>query len=1094
MHLQEGGTYALLSKHRWSMASTPALPKEDDEPIFSLAEDCETLFQQETSRLQSEESKQLRTFEEHQQRFTAWTAYMGVFAKRSLCLDRKLRHHPDLQDLVLRLLDILKTNLSYILDTQNKPEPEPSEEFSTEDEAEPSPQVVDKDALDAVDGAIDRLNRLGVAIRQSSTRRLTARDSSRVSGFHSFKELATLFVKTAYPGATYELQDQLGRSMAERFDNIIARQSQHAALGERRPKTTNTLQSIAEDMALDEEPAADVPVQEEDPAMNETQYHRMISERTGQYSSFPKRHNAWGRHSEASMSSIDRQVLRQKMSGSSNVGSQQKKKETSSIQINQVGYPKAPQVKNNPNHVICRKHVDNDLKPYLCISEKCVEPTCSFTTFKNWKEHMIVQHGVMWHQDVHPQAIWVCAVCHEPPEGFQSPHALYNHMENDHHFTEAQLEAIVAQSKVQGRRRPDICPMCFLHVEEDPSKASKSPTAREFVSADAGKRQQEPPVPESMPKRVRTSSDVGQTSPRELEDTAKVRSSDELNDEAGVQNSLRIDLMARHVAAHLQGLMFLTIRLMSLRDNGAESVSIASSSADSGDASTRKITSPGNSEPEPGSPMSISDQESIEDGDDNKDGADDIPDSKSDPDWSRVIQSNKQQAGPDDLGELLHLSHPDDMDLTFIEYRFPYVTKTVQIHLARSTTIRRRRLLYLQHRQARLTVGERQNSPPSIPDSVPMTAMLDMNDENFNLSSARMPKGQIVPDVTDSYSLTNPPSPPAPYIYEKSVSNIGMHSENFNMVYPPPPRVSRGPERGSDYASCLYCGDTFQSSLFLNSSWWRLHVTHDVQPYVCLFSRCSSLFFSKYREWAAHMNSVHSPSWFRQLRGFVCPLRDECRIDGKTIPPFEDPGALARHIEINHKVYGEAVFKSPADAVESSSQSEDICPLCEDFPSLCEDFFVLQAIQDPDQRMARHIAEHLKSAAFRLLPYDDSGIEDLDSTSTSIVRLEVDVQTSSLCSDALDDVSLNFGFDAENAGRSKELLNITDEDEVTPGYSSLQAPSQKLPADGSAAGPATTEPEIPFVEGPSDELGEVNHPHMQSVQLDTSYDWLEINS
>jgi hypothetical protein len=214
---------------------------------------------------------------------------------------------------------------------------------------------VDKDALEAIDGAIDRLNRLGVAIRQSSTRRLTARGTTKVSGFHSFKELATLFVKTTYPGATYELQDQLGKSMAERFDNVISSQSQHAARGERRRKTTNTLQSIAEDMEFDEEPAADVPVPEEAPAMNEAQYHRMMTERTGQSSLFQRRHDARGRRSEASMSSIDRQVLQQKMSGQSNIGSQQqkKKKETSSIQINQVGYPKAPQVKNNANRITC---------------------------------------------------------------------------------------------------------------------------------------------------------------------------------------------------------------------------------------------------------------------------------------------------------------------------------------------------------------------------------------------------------------------------------------------------------------------------------------------------------------------------------------------------------------------------------------------------------------------------------------------------------------------------------------------------------------------------------------------------------------------
>jgi hypothetical protein len=52
-----------------------------------------------------------------------------------------------------------------VLDKQNTPEPEPSEEFSARNEAELSPQAVDKDALEAIDGAIDRLNHLGVAIR-----------------------------------------------------------------------------------------------------------------------------------------------------------------------------------------------------------------------------------------------------------------------------------------------------------------------------------------------------------------------------------------------------------------------------------------------------------------------------------------------------------------------------------------------------------------------------------------------------------------------------------------------------------------------------------------------------------------------------------------------------------------------------------------------------------------------------------------------------------------------------------------------------------------------------------------------------------------
>jgi hypothetical protein len=271
--------------------------------------------------------------------------------------------------------------------------------------------------------------------------------------------------------------------------------------------------------------------------------------------------------------------------------------------------------------------------------------------------------------------------------------------------------------------------------------------------------------------------------------------------------------------------MFLTIRLMSLHNDDSKSVSIASSSAASGDASTRKITSPGNSEPEAESPMSISDQESIEDRDESEDGADDIPDSKSDPDWSRVIQSNKQLEGPEALGGLLHLSHPDNRDLALIKYHFPGARKTVQIHLARSATIRRRRLLDQRHHQAWLTIDRRR--PPSIQDSVPMTTILDTGDEPFNRPSTRRPSRQmeLALGTTDSYNRTNPTYTSAPYIDNDSESSgvtypisRSVSELDRDVVYPQPVRVS---ERGADHVFCQYCGRTFPSSLLLNSSWWR---------------------------------------------------------------------------------------------------------------------------------------------------------------------------------------------------------------------------------------------------------------------------------
>ncbi len=84
---------------------------EDEEPIYTLASECEKLFEEGTFEVNLRASEAVHLWQECQERFTAWSAYLGVFARQNLCLDRRLQHHPELQDLVLRLLDILRINL-----------------------------------------------------------------------------------------------------------------------------------------------------------------------------------------------------------------------------------------------------------------------------------------------------------------------------------------------------------------------------------------------------------------------------------------------------------------------------------------------------------------------------------------------------------------------------------------------------------------------------------------------------------------------------------------------------------------------------------------------------------------------------------------------------------------------------------------------------------------------------------------------------------------------------------------------------------------------------------------------------------------------
>ena len=73
--------------------------------LYSMACKCEELFDAPISGAAADKWQELR------QRFAIWTSYMGVFARKSQCLDARLRKAPDIKDLVARLLDILLRSL-----------------------------------------------------------------------------------------------------------------------------------------------------------------------------------------------------------------------------------------------------------------------------------------------------------------------------------------------------------------------------------------------------------------------------------------------------------------------------------------------------------------------------------------------------------------------------------------------------------------------------------------------------------------------------------------------------------------------------------------------------------------------------------------------------------------------------------------------------------------------------------------------------------------------------------------------------------------------------------------------------------------------
>jgi hypothetical protein len=162
---------------------------------------------------------------------------------------------------------------------------------------------------------------------------------------------------------------------------------------------------------------------------------------------------------------------------------------------------------------------------------------------------------------------------------------------------------------------------------------------------------------------------------------------------------LDIDMMARHVAAHLQNLTFLSTSLFSIRNYGEDDVDSVTTQSpseewDTGSQnSTRKLQSNKDSVGDrtfPEQDVAIDRLSDLEDRYEPHE-AHDMVEAEENVDWSDVIQSTKKKEQWPKV--FLHgLTHYDEFDLFLIKYRFPVVPLALQKHLARAVQIRRQEI------------------------------------------------------------------------------------------------------------------------------------------------------------------------------------------------------------------------------------------------------------------------------------------------------------------------------------------------------------------------------------------------------------------
>ncbi|KAL7950104.1 hypothetical protein V8C42DRAFT_340972 [Trichoderma barbatum] len=426
---------------------------EGEDILYNLAYECEGLFDQlQEALFQNTKSQFIELCVEFQQRFAIWAAHIGVFARKSQCLDKRLQNHPDLQDLVARLLDILRRSL---------------QQCTIEVSSQGEEDSVQTAVLRAIDDTLIRLNRLGVTIRQSGRGKFDTRAKKFAAGLDlsSFASLCASAVQALYPGAHPSLKDHLSKSMTDRYATMLFLDSRHKKLETRR------------ELFIGLSPIHEIPNNETQTKTAITQLAKALKDPAVKSVSRPP-----ATPSQSDLSSVNVYQIRSRLRPPDE--SSTKFHKTSSIQVNQGNYPRPPVTNQGSSIFTCqwcsellskktlsesewRRHIDRDLKPYICLSEGCPEAHPVYPTFDEWFSHMEL-HDWQWHQQVYLTSSWVCTICDFNPDVYSSPQTLYSHLEESHSsdFTNAQLQAISRQSKTEQPRASDDCLLCCFAVEE----------------------------------------------------------------------------------------------------------------------------------------------------------------------------------------------------------------------------------------------------------------------------------------------------------------------------------------------------------------------------------------------------------------------------------------------------------------------------------------------------------------------------------------------------------------------------------------------------------------------------------------------------
>ncbi|KAL6900092.1 hypothetical protein GGI43DRAFT_384268 [Trichoderma evansii] len=231
--------------------------RASDSDIYSQASYCKRLFLS-YSKISSPYAARVSAY---QRRFMTWASFLGVFASESASLDRRLEFSPEIKEFVMAMLRLLQTNLERALVRHI------SVHTASGHMAE---EVKDDGAMYGITGAVDRLHRIAMAIRESPR----TDEAERMRNFASkqpsddFSGILTAMMQFLFPNAERTLRIQLVESIVYRRYRMLWNQRHSKKLGQqRKPEEEN--------QTIKEEPSATKAGQSSGQSVTPSAHHQL---------------------------------------------------------------------------------------------------------------------------------------------------------------------------------------------------------------------------------------------------------------------------------------------------------------------------------------------------------------------------------------------------------------------------------------------------------------------------------------------------------------------------------------------------------------------------------------------------------------------------------------------------------------------------------------------------------------------------------------------------------------------------------------------------------------------------------------------------